>query len=85
MDTGDDRTIKDLVKFLVRWMDRHPSYKGRPFFVTGESYAGARSYLHPWCPAMCTAAPTCTDTQLQPGQLRRSCAGVCSNSMLWPH
>jgi len=27
--------------FLVRWMGRHPSYKGRPFFITGESYAGA--------------------------------------------
>ncbi len=41
LHTGDDRTIKDLLVFLVRWMDRHPSYKGRPLFVTGESYAGA--------------------------------------------
>ncbi|KAL5582164.1 hypothetical protein UlMin_014606 [Ulmus minor] len=39
-DTGDRRTAKDSLDFLVRWLDRFPRYKGREVYLTGESYAG---------------------------------------------
>ncbi|KAL9424537.1 hypothetical protein AB3S75_031623 [Citrus x aurantiifolia] len=40
LDTGDGRTAKDSLQFLIRWMDRFPRYKGREVYLTGESYAG---------------------------------------------
>ncbi|CAN6210960.1 unnamed protein product [Urochloa humidicola] len=36
----DGNTADDTYKFLVRWLERFPEYKGREFFVTGESYGG---------------------------------------------
>ncbi|XP_065855294.1 serine carboxypeptidase-like 25 [Euphorbia lathyris] len=39
-DTGDIRTAKDSLKFLVEWMNRFPRYKNREMYLTGESYAG---------------------------------------------
>ncbi|XP_057463108.1 serine carboxypeptidase-like 25 [Actinidia eriantha] len=39
-DTGDRRTAKDSLQFLIRWMDRFPRYKTREVYLTGESYAG---------------------------------------------
>ncbi|GAB4828678.1 Serine carboxypeptidase-like 25 [Ancistrocladus abbreviatus] len=39
-DTGDRRTAKDSLEFLIRWMDRFPRYKHRELYLTGESYAG---------------------------------------------
>ncbi|PON46180.1 Serine carboxypeptidase-like [Parasponia andersonii] len=39
-DTGDRRTAKDSLQFLIRWLDRFPRYKGRDVYLTGESYAG---------------------------------------------
>ncbi|XP_073293978.1 serine carboxypeptidase-like 25 [Primulina huaijiensis] len=51
-DTGDRRTAKDSLQFLVGWMDRFPRYKNRPIYLTGESYAGhyvpqlAREIVH---------------------------------------
>ncbi|KAJ9147525.1 hypothetical protein P3X46_029677 [Hevea brasiliensis] len=39
-DTGDIRTAKDSLEFLVRWMNRFPRYKNREVYLTGESYAG---------------------------------------------
>lgn len=39
-DTGDIRTAKDSLKFLVGWMERFPRYKQREIYLTGESYAG---------------------------------------------
>ncbi|KAF4375968.1 hypothetical protein CsatB_021084 [Cannabis sativa] len=39
-DTGDRRTAKDSLQFLIRWLDRFPRYKGREIYLTGESYAG---------------------------------------------
>ncbi|XP_047330893.1 serine carboxypeptidase 1-like [Impatiens glandulifera] len=38
--SGDARTAKDAYAFLVNWLERFPEYKGRDFFLTGESYAG---------------------------------------------
>ncbi|KAH9676765.1 serine carboxypeptidase-like 25 [Citrus sinensis] len=29
LDTGDGRTAKDSLQFLIRWIDRFPRYKGR--------------------------------------------------------
>nr|GMD15355.1 serine carboxypeptidase-like 25 [Ipomoea batatas] len=52
LNTGDYRTAKDSLQFLIRWMDRFPSYKGRDVYLTGESYAGhyvpqlAREIVH---------------------------------------
>ncbi|XP_047960110.1 serine carboxypeptidase-like 25 isoform X1 [Salvia hispanica] len=39
-DTGDRRTAKDSLQFLVRWLDRFPRYKNREIYLSGESYAG---------------------------------------------
>ncbi|KAG1371068.1 serine carboxypeptidase II-3 [Cocos nucifera] len=38
--SGDGRTAEDAYAFLVNWMERFPEYKGRDFFIAGESYAG---------------------------------------------
>ncbi|XP_044979444.1 serine carboxypeptidase 1-like isoform X2 [Hordeum vulgare subsp. vulgare] len=37
---GDNMTAIDSHAFLLRWFDRFPEYKGRDFFILGESYAG---------------------------------------------
>ncbi|KAG2710983.1 hypothetical protein I3760_04G056000 [Carya illinoinensis] len=39
-DTGDRRTARDSLQFLIRWLDRFPRYKPREVYLTGESYAG---------------------------------------------
>ncbi|KAK4790121.1 hypothetical protein SAY86_017425 [Trapa natans] len=40
LDNGDTRTAEDSLKFLLKWLERFPQYKGREFYLTGESYAG---------------------------------------------
>ncbi|KAF0907341.1 hypothetical protein E2562_015840 [Oryza meyeriana var. granulata] len=37
---GDNSTAEDSYKFLINWMERFPEYKGRDFYIAGESYAG---------------------------------------------
>ncbi|XP_076893739.1 serine carboxypeptidase-like 31 [Bidens hawaiensis] len=37
---GDDITAKDAYAFLHNWFLKFPSYKNRPFYIAGESYAG---------------------------------------------
>jgi len=39
-NTGDRRTAVDTYVFLVNWFRRFPQYKGRDFYIAGESYAG---------------------------------------------
>ncbi|KAL9267468.1 Serine carboxypeptidase-like 25-like protein [Drosera capensis] len=39
-DTGDHRTAKDSLEFLIRWMIRFPRYRHRELYLSGESYAG---------------------------------------------
>ncbi|RLN35553.1 serine carboxypeptidase II-3-like [Panicum miliaceum] len=36
----DGRIAEDTYTFLVGWLERFPEYKGREFFVAGESYGG---------------------------------------------
>lgn len=38
--TGDAQTADDSYLFLVRWFRAFPEYRSRPFYVSGESYAG---------------------------------------------
>lgn len=38
--SGDNRTAHDNYAFVLNWLERFPQYKGRPFYLTGESYAG---------------------------------------------
>ena len=38
--SGDQRTAEDAFVFLTNWMERFPEYKGRAFYISGESYAG---------------------------------------------
>jgi serine carboxypeptidase-like clade 2 len=33
----DGRTAEDTYTFLLNWLERFPEYKGRDFFVAGES------------------------------------------------
>ncbi|KAK9055182.1 hypothetical protein SSX86_026264 [Deinandra increscens subsp. villosa] len=40
MSNGDKRTAADSLQFLLNWLERFPQYKGRDFYLTGESYAG---------------------------------------------
>ncbi|GJN33763.1 hypothetical protein PR202_gb22386 [Eleusine coracana subsp. coracana] len=37
---GDQRTADDTLVFLINWFERFPEYKGRAFYISGESYAG---------------------------------------------
>lgn len=34
------RAAFDNYAFVVNWLERFPQYKGRPLYLTGESYAG---------------------------------------------
>ncbi|RCV12021.1 hypothetical protein SEVIR_2G243900v4 [Setaria viridis] len=38
--SGDQRTADDAFVFFINWMERFPEYKGRAFYISGESYAG---------------------------------------------
>ncbi|KAM0881643.1 hypothetical protein ACQ4PT_032805 [Festuca glaucescens] len=39
-ESGDTRTAVDAYIFLLNWLERFPEYKGRDFFIAGESYSG---------------------------------------------
>jgi len=37
---------EDAYHFLVNWFKRFPQYKGRDFYIAGESYAGILDLKH---------------------------------------
>ncbi|KAL1198776.1 Serine carboxypeptidase-like 44 [Cardamine amara subsp. amara] len=38
--TGDESTAKDMLVFMLRWLEKFPEFKTRNLFLAGESYAG---------------------------------------------
>ncbi|KAL4571346.1 hypothetical protein LXL04_018104 [Taraxacum kok-saghyz] len=40
LNNGDKRTAADSLQFLLNWLERFPQFKGRGFYIAGESYAG---------------------------------------------
>ncbi|CAL5087964.1 unnamed protein product [Urochloa decumbens] len=38
--SGDQKTADDAYLFLINWLERFPEYKSRPFYISGESFAG---------------------------------------------
>ncbi|KAK1323066.1 hypothetical protein QJS10_CPA02g01370 [Acorus calamus] len=40
LNNGDAKTATDSLEFLRNWFERFPQYKGREFYIVGESYAG---------------------------------------------
>ncbi|CAL8172801.1 unnamed protein product [Prunus armeniaca] len=56
LSNGDKRTAEDSLAFLLKWFERFPQYKGREFYITGESYGelgniDPYSIYTPACPA----------------------------------
>lgn len=39
-DVGDQITAEDTYVFLLNWFNRFPEYKGRDFYIAGDSYGG---------------------------------------------
>lgn len=39
-NTGDAASAKDMLAFLVNWLEKFPEFKSRDLLLTGESYAG---------------------------------------------
>ncbi|GKC26020.1 serine carboxypeptidase-like protein 26, partial [Tanacetum coccineum] len=46
MSSGDNMTAEDMYNFLRKWFERYPMFKGRDFFMTGESYADSTPMMN---------------------------------------
>ncbi|EXC26581.1 Serine carboxypeptidase-like 42 [Morus notabilis] len=39
-NSGDAAAANDMREFMLKWLEKFPTYKSRDLFLTGESYAG---------------------------------------------
>jgi carboxypeptidase C (cathepsin A) len=40
VNTNMDQTSDEFVNFFINFFEKYPQFKGRDFYVAGESYAG---------------------------------------------
>ena len=40
LDVNEDEVAANMAEFMIGFLEKYPQFKGRDFYITGESYAG---------------------------------------------